>query len=306
MIDYLERMKPLLGFLSSVVVLSTAGVLGATALRPPARHFDVKVVGKGKPVILIPGLTCSGKVWDATVARLKNRYECHVLTLPGMASQPPMPGAFLGPVRDEIIAYVKERQLRQPAVIGHSLGGFMCFSLASTVPDLFGPLVAVDGGPFQMAVFDPKATVESIRPQVEAMRKGMEAANANPGGFRDGTRAFLSAQVKSPAHVESILKDSALSDPETVTKAMTELMLTDLRAASAQIKAPVLFLASGTWADTPEKKAMLLKAYEAQVGNVKNVRVVPVWNARHFIMFDEPELFYGEVERFLEKSWSNR
>jgi hypothetical protein len=35
--------------------------------------FRVKVVGTGKPMILIPGLSSSGEVWDTTVARYKDR-----------------------------------------------------------------------------------------------------------------------------------------------------------------------------------------------------------------------------------------
>lgn len=287
-------------------LLSSLAAVTVGAFCPAAQHFDVKVTGKGRPVLLIPGLTCSGKVWDATVARLKNRYQCHVLTLPGMGGQPAMKGPFLEPVRDEIIAYVRTKKLHRPAIIGHSLGGFMGFSLASKAPDLFGPLVAVDGAPWLMAMFNPASTVDSIRPQVEAMRKGMAAANGTPEGFRRGTRASLVTQVKDPKHADLILETSALADPETVMNAMSEMMLTDLRPAAVRIKAPVLLFAAGEWADTPEKKVLLRKAYEAQVANVKNARVVPVWGARHFIMFDEPTLFYREVESFLENSWREK
>lgn len=38
--------------------------------------FKVEVSGKGKPIILIPGYSCSGEVWNETVAHLKNKYEC--------------------------------------------------------------------------------------------------------------------------------------------------------------------------------------------------------------------------------------
>ncbi|RYG67316.1 alpha/beta hydrolase [bacterium] len=296
--------------LSTLALLAAGMAVHAAPIQTPApapaRHFDVKVVGHGKPVLLIPGLTCNGNVWDATVARLKTRYECHVLTLPGFGGQPVMAGPFLEPIRDEIVAYVRERHLDHPAIIGHSLGGFLGFSLESKAPDLFGPLVAVDGVPWLMALFDPKATIEGTRPSVEAMRKAMIAGNATPDGFRNGTRASLASQIKSPKEAEAILKDSARSDPATVMNAMSEMMLTDLRPSNARITAPVLLLAAGDWAKTPEQRTMLTRAYEAQVAGVKTARVVPFWEARHFIMFDAPERFYGEVEDFLAKSWPKR
>jgi pimeloyl-ACP methyl ester carboxylesterase len=292
-------MRPLLKLFPTLAVLAVVGCDQAAGTT-----FDVKVTGKGKPILLIPGLTCGSNVWDGTVARLKDRYECHVLTLPGFAGQPAVEGPFLEPVRDDIIAYVKAKGLRRPAIVGHSLGAFLGFSLESTAPDLFGPLVAVDGGPWQMAVFDPRSTVDSIRPQVEAMKKGMAAGNATPGGFEKGTRSFLVTQVKDPKHVDFILSQSAKSDPETVTNAMVELMLTDLRPAAAKITSPVLLFAAGDWADTDQKKQMLRRGYEMQVANVKNAKVIPVWGARHFVMFDQPDLFHKELERFLGESWA--
>lgn len=39
---------------------------------------------------MIPGLSSSGKVWDATVENWKSRFECHVFTLAGFAGQPRM------------------------------------------------------------------------------------------------------------------------------------------------------------------------------------------------------------------------
>ncbi len=46
--------------------------------------FDVKVSGSGPAVILIPGLSCSGVIWEETVKHLQDRFECHVLSLKGL------------------------------------------------------------------------------------------------------------------------------------------------------------------------------------------------------------------------------
>ena len=48
--------------------------------------FDVKISGAGiKDIILMPGLSCSGDVWNETVARYQKSYKCHVLTMHGFA-----------------------------------------------------------------------------------------------------------------------------------------------------------------------------------------------------------------------------
>ncbi|MGX7667951.1 alpha/beta fold hydrolase [Flavobacterium pedocola] len=101
--------------------------------------FEVKVIGKGKPVILIPGYSCSGEVWNETVSHLKNEYQLHVLTLAGFGEAKPIQNdEILKTVRNEIIAYVKNNKIQKPILIGHSLGAFMTLWLQSTEPDLFG------------------------------------------------------------------------------------------------------------------------------------------------------------------------
>jgi N-formylmaleamate deformylase len=64
------------------IVLATQQVRNAS--------FKVEVYGKGAPLLLIPGLACSGEVWEATVDSLKDRYECHVLTLSEPAPDHPV------------------------------------------------------------------------------------------------------------------------------------------------------------------------------------------------------------------------
>ena len=122
--------------------------------------FAVKVAGAGKPMILIPGLACSGEVWDSTVARFKDRHECHVLTLAGFAGQPPtkLEGSYTDAIVKGIAGYIRDKKLDKPAIVGHSLGGFLCFKLAAAEPDLVGPIVAVDGFPAAGLIFMPDAS----------------------------------------------------------------------------------------------------------------------------------------------------
>ena len=54
--------------------------------------FEVKVVGQGPAVILIPGVASSGEVWQSTVETLQADYQLHILTLAGFAGVQPIPG----------------------------------------------------------------------------------------------------------------------------------------------------------------------------------------------------------------------
>src|SRR4026209_2037431 len=83
-----------------------------------ASTFRVQVIGKGEPMILIPGLSSSGDVWKTTVIHYQEHYQCHVLTLAGFAGVPPLTDdAFLDHVKNDIISYIKENHLEKPVIV---------------------------------------------------------------------------------------------------------------------------------------------------------------------------------------------
>jgi len=47
-------------------------------------------------MILIPGLSCPGDVWDETVAHYKDRYQMHVLSLAGFRGRTARARSFPG------------------------------------------------------------------------------------------------------------------------------------------------------------------------------------------------------------------
>ena len=71
--------------------------------------FDVTKTGTGRPMILIPGLFCSGKVWDGTVEHFKDRFECYEITLPGFAGQPPIQSdSILKTITGQLANFIKQ------------------------------------------------------------------------------------------------------------------------------------------------------------------------------------------------------
>ena len=278
----------------ALVLLGSASL--ASGAEPPA-SFHVEVHGAGSPVLLIPGLSCSGDVWDETVAALEGRYEMHVLSLAGFAGQAAIAAPFLPRVRDDIVDYIRAQQLDRPVIIGHSLGGFLAFWLAASEPTLVGPIVAVDGVPFLPALMDGGTTVDAIRPMAESSKAMM--ASLTPEQFAMQTRMSLTTMVTAPEDLERLARQGGESDPATVAQAIFELMTTDLRDDVTSIESPVLLIAAGATAPTPEGRARLQRSYEAQVAPIPNHRVVIADHARHFIMLDAPDFFHATLTGFL-------
>ena len=253
--------------------------------------FSVSITGQGPAVVLIPGLTCGGHVWDDTVAHQKERHTVHVLTLSGFAGRPALDGPFLPTVRDELAAYLGT--LERPVVVGHSLGGFMALWLAATEGDALGGAVAVDGLPALGALGGQGP--EQIAATATMMRTQMAALSQD--AFAEQTAQTILAQVSDPAEANRVAQVSGRSDPAAVGQAMQEMLTTDLRPMLSQAQAPVLLLGAG--AGTAQQVATRETLYREQVSAIPEHEVVMVPQTRHFVMLDAPEAFLQQLDRFL-------
>jgi N-formylmaleamate deformylase len=278
------------------IMILLLAVLAVTNSYAQTKAFTVHITGKGQPVILIPGFSCSGEVWEETVAHLQKRYECHAITIAGFAGVAPIDTPILKTVRNEIIRYVQTKQLVKPIIIGHSMGSFMGLWVSSTAPQLFGKLICVDGMPFLSALADPNANADSLKknPMYNPESAVRNFENLPDSGFIDTTAKALFWQVNDTARARQIATWQYRSNRRTLGLALIELATTDLRKEIARITSPVLVL--GSIYETREKSYDLIGQQFKQLPGA----IIHVANSKHFIMYDQPEWFYSEIDTFLK------
>jgi len=260
------------------------------------KAFSVTVTGKGQPIILIPGYSCSGEVWQETVDHLKNRYQCHVLTLAGYAGVPPIDKPILQTVRDQLIQYVKNKKLRKPILIGHSLGAFMSLWASSTEPDLFAKLICVDGVPFISAMQNPAVKADSLRklPYFDAEVVARNFTSIPDSVYETAQARAMLAQVRDSTRARQIAHWSALSDRKTLGYTLVEMSLTDLRPDLVRITVPTLVLGSLYFNSAAVSERILNEQYR----NLPQ-KTIAVAQSKHFIMYDAPQWFYQQIDQFL-------
>lgn len=274
----------------------SCGLLAQNTAAPAP--FRVQVTGKGTPVILIPGLASSGETWDTTVARYRDRYECHVLTLAGFVGVPRIPAPMLDTVRDAIADYIRKNKLVKPVIVGHSLGGFLALDFAIKYPDLPGKLVIVDAYPFTLGLGgvtqeQAKAIAGQIRAGIGAMSQEAYDAYAKAG-------TSTNAMATSEANQKRLIAWSLASNRTAVGDALAEMFTPDLRAELVKIKMPVLVL--GTWRGNEQYVANAAAAeanFRSQYEKLAGVEIHVSENARHFIMWDDPQWMFGLLDKFL-------
>ncbi|MDX1537340.1 alpha/beta hydrolase [Arsukibacterium sp.] len=286
--------------LFSAAVMAPAGALlaqpettTAASQQQACACFEVKVVGQGPAVILIPGVASSGEVWQSTVDALKADYQLHVLTLAGFAGVKPIPmqswgDGYLAIQQQAILRYISEQQLEKPVIVGHSLGGYLALALAANAPEQIGGAVNVDGLPALGAMFS-------------------QAAASNNTGQQQPQRFDPMAMAKSMATAEDwqqrIVSNMMSSDGQTSGRVMGELMRADLRGQLANIRVPVLTLGAlqnGAPYSTPEQ---VQQNYENQLADApaQYHSFAFARDSKHFIMADAPEWLNQQIGRFLSQ-----
>jgi N-formylmaleamate deformylase len=279
---------------------ATAATPAPTEPTPPASTFaptafSVKVTGSGRPVIFIPGLASPGSVWDGTLAHLAGHVQAHVLTLAGFAGQPPIAAPFMQQVHDQIVEYIHANHLAHPIVVGHSLGGVMSLWLAESDPDVAG-IVDVDGFPFLAGAADPSVTAEQAATQAKEIHDQMAAMT--PDQLAAQMKQFLGGMISKPDDLQRMSDAAAKSDAGTIATAFSELIAKDLRPDLAKIAIPVTIVAATDSVAPPEK---LQAAWHGQVDVIPHVDLEFVGSAKHFVMLDQPDVFYSLLDKALAK-----
>jgi N-formylmaleamate deformylase len=269
----------------------------------PALHptFTVRVVGKGQPMLLIPGLNCPGAVWDETVAHYQRQYQCHIVSLAGFGGTAPAatPAAPLLPaVRDQLLAYIKTQKLNKPVVVGHSLGGFMALALSVAQPEAVGPLVIVDSLPFLAAVQNPAATAETMKPMAEKLRQQMKQGHLPAAAQRQ----MVAGMTTDTARQTLIARWGTTSDPATTAQAMYDMYTIDLRQDISRIQQPVLVL--GAWAayaSMGATKESTRATFAQQYAKLPQARIEMSEAGRHFLMYDDTAWLLAQADAFLKQ-----
>jgi len=257
-------------------------------------------------MILIPGFMSSGDTWQSTCARYRDRFRCHVITLAGFAGVPAITEPLLATVRKELAAYIQTQHLDHPVIVGHSLGGTLALALASDHPELTGPLVIVDSLPFLAGAQMQAKTLEDAKPSIAAMRAYMSSQSSEQFQTYIKAGAATEFMVTAAADHGRIKQWGLASDQRTGAEAMADLMGIDLRLDVARIGVPTLVL--GTWIGLHEqlkKYGMALsredvtRTFQEQFAKLPKLHFAMAETARHFIMFDDPQWFFAQLDTFL-------
>jgi pimeloyl-ACP methyl ester carboxylesterase len=279
-------------------------LLAASLIAPSFAHADQTVIrdrfsdqieGEGPDLIFIPGLASSRDTWKATAERLKAHYRVHLIQVAGFAGESARAnagGEVVVPTAEAIDAYLIEQKLAPAIVIGHSLGGTMTLYIAEHHPADLKKAMLVDALPYFATLMNPAATVETMKPQAEAVRSQTEKMTPQQADM------MMKSMASAPADLATIKSWGAASDRSVVANATADDLTLDLRPDLSRISAPITLL-------HPDYSAMGAppgatdRMYKAAYAAAPTVKVEEIASSLHFVMFDQPAKFGAALDSFL-------
>ena len=296
---FVSRRTAVLAALLVPTIVANAGAK-AGAYDQQTELFGVDIQGSGPDVLLIPGLASSPQVWASLAGQLSARHRVHLVDIAGFAGRPPAPSAPAAPplaagLAQALAAYIERNGLKNPAVVGHSVGGEVGLMLAARHPTAVGRLVVVDALPFYSLLFSPAATVESATPGAQAFRDAwLKATPEQRAAMQEASATLLTTSAESRAAVSAWGRDS---DRKSVAEAAYELATTDLRPELPRIQAAttVIYAHHASYGPPAQVDTLFSTAYQGLAG----ARLVCVDKSLHFVMLDQPKAFNAAVANAL-------
>jgi pimeloyl-ACP methyl ester carboxylesterase len=265
-------------------------------------HISVQVIGKGRPVMLIPGLSSPRESWDAVGEALAKDHKVYLVQVNGFGGDDPRenlkPGVLAGIVED-LQALIARDKLDRPAIVGHSMGGLVGMMLAARHPASVGRLMIVDSLPWfgvLMGAPGMKTSVAELEPQAARMRDAVASGYGKPADPAAIERNLQGMTLK-PENMVRMRKWAAAADPRVTALALYEDLTTDMRGELGRITAPVTV--TYAWNAIYPREAQAGQFYQAQYAGLTGVKLVGIGPSAHFVMLDQPEAFRTALNAFL-------
>ena len=246
-------------------------------------HVVTRGDAAAPPLVLVHALGADHRFWDEAVDDLSRDFHCVTpdLQAAGLTPVPPSPADAERHAAD-LAEMVYERELGRVVLAGCALGGMVAAIFAARTPDLCAGLVMTNPG-----LRNQDAVKEMLRARTDEVRQhGMQVLL--PGATE---KSFQ--EMPRDARYERFVERYAAQDPEGYASSVLGFLDIDIRPCLPLLKCPVLLIPGG-------KDILMPPEGAAEIAErVPQAEIVPFDDVAHFIPYQAPERFAGELRRFV-------
>lgn len=255
------------------------------------KPFTLEIVGQGKPILYLPGFATPGAIWKETVENLNLEKKSYLFSYAGFNGNAPIEMPWYLNIKNSIIKYIKDYNMSDIVIVGHSMGGNLAIDIASALPNKVSKIIVVEALPCMREVMMPNVPAESLYYESPYNKQMLEI---DAKQFKSMATMMAANMTMKEDKKEVITNWILEADRKTWVYGYTDLLKLDLRNVLNKVKCETLILG----ASFPNVK-IAKENYENQYSNLPNKTILMASNSKHFLMFDQPAWFYKTVNDFL-------
>jgi pimeloyl-ACP methyl ester carboxylesterase len=246
-------------------------------------HYEV--FGRGRPVLFLHGWLGSWRYWFPTMEVVADNFRTYSFDFWGFGdSRRKQTQESIQNYSDQVIRFLDALGIDRVQVVGHSMGGMVALKTAINHPDRI-TRVATVGAPING---------ESLSWLLKLTDRPFFAdAFARLPWLRRQLFRFFLGETNDPA-VSEVIDDSVKSSANTLRRAVSSMLRTDLSKELDRLRVPALIVHGGRDDIVSPNQVDLFDA-------IPSSEVVLLPSSRHFPFLDEAELFNNVLLRFLKQ-----
>jgi pimeloyl-ACP methyl ester carboxylesterase len=247
--------------------------------------MQVRVSGKGFPLILLHGFTTTSEFWREQVEEFSASYQVIRPNLPGhgISPAPKNRNYTIDAFVEDLERIFDHFSIRRAALVGLSMGGIIAQKFAFKNSHLLDALVLVDT---KAQGVGEEVRAENVLAAIDDL--GIAAASQHVAA-----RSFSSA---APPELIEWAKREVIQTPDFVARAaIVSITTSDTRHLLSRITIPTLVIVGEKDIITPPSESQVLSQ------GIPNSKLVVIKNAGHFSMLEEPVEFNRTLRAFLKQ-----
>jgi N-formylmaleamate deformylase len=248
------------------------------------RQHYLRYGGKGKPVVIVPGITSPAVTWGFVAERFGRHFDTYVLDVRGrgLSEASDALDYSLDACAADVAAFVEALGLKQFALVGHSMGARHGIRMASRF----------DTGLERMVLVDPPVSGPGRRPYPAKLPWYVDSIRLmKKGDSFEALRSFSPTWTDEQLRLRSEWLHTC--DERAIVASYNGFHEDDIHADLPRIKVPTLMMVAG-------KGGVVLPEDVAEIQSLQSrISVVRVETAGHMIPWDDEEGFYRAFGNFL-------
>lgn len=226
------------------------------------KPFTIETLGQGKPILFLPGFTTPGSIWKETIENLTLERKSYLVSYAGFNGNKPIEMPWYSSIKNSIIAYIKENNMSDIIIIGHSMGGNLAIAIASELPNNVSKIIIIEALPCMREIIMPNVPSESLYYDSPYNRQML---NMDEQQFHNMAVTMASNMTLNTNKKEVLTNWILDADRKTWVYGYTDLLKLDQRNVLSKVKCETLILG----ASFPDVK-VAKENYENQYSNLSN------------------------------------